>query len=69
MPGWRGGSGPGELSALGRIVGDAHVLAAGDDLGAMRRPTRDLSAPAAVVKPRTTEEVSAPRLLRRPRIQ
>jgi len=51
---------PEELSALGGIVGNAHVLAAGDDLEAYAKDwTRDLAhVPAAVVKPRTTGEVS-----------
>ena len=51
---------PGELSALAGIVGEAHVVVAADDLAAYAKDwTHDLvHAPSAVVKPRTTEEVS-----------
>ena len=51
---------PEELSALAGIAGEAHVLVAAGDLAAYAKDwTRDLvHAPSAVVKPRTTEEVS-----------
>jgi glycolate oxidase len=51
---------PGEARALAEIVGQGHFLAAADDLAPYARDwTRDLVAvPAAVARPRTTEEVS-----------
>ncbi len=51
---------PEELSALSAIVGEAHAASAADDLAAYARDwTGDLvHAPSAVVKPRTTSEVS-----------
>jgi glycolate oxidase len=52
---------PEELLALAAIVGEAHVTSAADDIAAYERDwTRDLvHAPSAVVKPRTTAQVSA----------
>ena len=49
-----------ELSFLREIAGGAHVATAADDVAAYAKDwTRDLvHAPAAVVKPRTTKEVS-----------
>jgi glycolate oxidase len=51
---------PEELASLASIAGPAHVAVAAGDLAAYAKDwTRDLvHAPAAVVKPRTTEEVS-----------
>lgn len=51
---------PAELSALTGIVGEPHVATGADDVaGHSKDWTGDLvHAPAAVVKPRTTEEVS-----------
>jgi glycolate oxidase len=51
---------PEELRAVAEIVGDAHLLVSDGDLAPYAKDwTRDLvAAPAAVVKPRTTEEVS-----------
>ncbi len=51
---------PEEARALAQIVGDGHLLAAADDLAPYAKDwTRDLAAvPAAVARPRTTEEVS-----------
>jgi len=56
----RRGLTPEELSSLAALVGGAHVVTASDDLAPYAKDwTRDLvHAPAAVVKPRTTEEVS-----------
>src|SRR5512140_2607598 len=49
-----------EARALAEIVGERHLLAAADDLAPYAKDwTRDLVAvPAAVARPRTTEEVS-----------
>ncbi|MGA7990021.1 MAG: FAD-linked oxidase C-terminal domain-containing protein [Thermoanaerobaculia bacterium] len=51
---------PGEVRALAEIVGDRHLLAGADDLAPYAKDwTRDLVAlPAAVARPRTTQEVS-----------
>jgi glycolate oxidase len=51
---------PEEFSYLATIVGGAHVISAADDLAGYAKDwTRDLvHVPSAVVKPRTTEEVS-----------
>jgi glycolate oxidase len=51
---------PEEARALAEIVGEAHLLAAADDLAPYAKDwTRDLVAvPSAVARPRTTEEVS-----------
>jgi len=51
---------PEETRALAEIVGDAHLLCAADDVAPYAKDwTRDLvAAPAAVARPRTTEEVS-----------
>lgn len=51
---------PEEARALAGIVGETHLLAAADDLAPYTKDwTRDLVAvPAAVARPRTTEEVS-----------
>ena len=51
---------PEETRALAGIVGEAHLLAAADDLAPYAKDwTRDLVAvPAAVARPRTTAEVS-----------
>jgi len=56
----RRGLTPEELSSLEEVVGGAHVVTAADELTSYTKDwTRDLvHAPAAVVKPRTTEEVS-----------
>jgi len=57
--GWRGLTAE-EIAGLAGVVGAAHVAAAPEDLSAWSKDwTRDLVAvPAAVVRPRTTEEVS-----------
>ena len=51
---------PEDVRALAGIVGEAHLLAASGDLASYAKDwTRDLVAvPAAVARPRTTEEVS-----------
>ena len=51
---------PEEARALAEIVGEKHLFAAADDLASYAKDwTRDLVAvPAAVARPRTTEEVS-----------
>ena len=51
---------PEEARALAAIVGETHLLAAADDLAPYAKDwTRDLVAvPAAVARPRSTEEVS-----------
>src|SRR5512140_2662235 len=51
---------PEEARSLAGIVGESHLLAAADDLAPYAKDwTRDLVAvPAAVARPRTTEEVS-----------